>query len=346
MDQGTTLLIGDWYVSPALGQISRNGHSARVEARTMRLLMCLADHAGEVVSIDDLLDQVWAGVIVTPDSVYQAVALLRRLLGDDPKQPAYIATVPRLGYRMVARVSPWVDRPAAPPLPAVDSAESNESTDAPEARHPSHLSHRPDPPHRPDAPGSAGASTTGRHYGAQALIIAGAVLYVALVVGFLLYGKVGSNVHAASTPVAVPAQNSVAVLPFLDLTSESMDQEYFADGITEELIDRLSKIPGLRVPPPTSSFYFKGKKVAIADIAKSLGVAYVLDGSLRKSGSTMRVAARLVRADSGYVVWSETYDRRMDDDLKVQDDIASAVVRALGPSIDGSVRSAATDSQH
>ena len=72
----------------------------------MRLLLCLAEHAGEVVSIDDLLNQVWSGVTVAPDSVYQAVASLRRLLGDDPKQPAYIETVPRLGYRMVATVSP------------------------------------------------------------------------------------------------------------------------------------------------------------------------------------------------------------------------------------------------
>ena len=75
----------------------------------MRLLLCLAEHAGEVVSIDELLEQVWTGVIVTPDSVYQAVTSLRRMLGDDPKQPTYIATVPRLGYRMVASVSPWVD---------------------------------------------------------------------------------------------------------------------------------------------------------------------------------------------------------------------------------------------
>jgi TolB-like protein len=114
-----------------------------------------------------------------------------------------------------------------------------------------------------------------------------------------------------------------------------MDQEFFADGMTEELIDRLSKIPGLRVPPPTSSFYFKGKKISIADIAKSLGVAYVLDGSLRKSGSTMRIAARLVRADNGFVVWSETYDRRLDDILKIQDDIAGEVTKALRQSIDG-----------
>ena len=284
----------------------------------MRLLICLAEHAGEVVSIDDLLEQVWCGVIVTPDSVYQAVALLRRLLGDDPKQPAYIATVPRLGYRMVASVSPWVDQAIAPPPAADDLSEATHAT-------------------------KLGGSKGGRHPLVWVLTAAGAALCLALVIGFVFFGKVGGSVRADSTTAAALGQNSVAVLPFLDLTSESMDQEYFADGMTEELIDRLSKIPGLRVPPPTSSFYFKGKKVPIADIAKSLGVAYVLDGSLRKSGSTMRVAARLVRADSGFVVWTETYDRPMDDSLVVQDDIAGEVIKALGPSIDGTVRSAGTN---
>jgi TolB-like protein/DNA-binding winged helix-turn-helix (wHTH) protein len=320
MDQRTTLRIGDWCVSPASGQISRQGQSIRLEARTMRLLTCLADHAGEIVSIDDLLEQVWSGVIVTPDSVYQAVALLRRLLGDDPKQPIYIATVPRLGYRMVASVSPWVAQSLAPPLPATELTESTRAM--------TNLS------------GSKG----GRHHQVRYLITAGAALCLALVVGFVLYGKVGGNDRAASTPAAA-LQNSVAVLPFLDLTSESMDQEYFADGMTEELIDGLSKIPGLRVPPPTSSFYFKGKKVPIAEIARSLGVAYVLDGSLRKSGPTMRVSARLVRADSGFVVWSETYERPMDDSLKVQDDIAGEVIKALRPSIDRAAQRSAADIQ-
>jgi TolB-like protein len=133
------------------------------------------------------------------------------------------------------------------------------------------------------------------------------------------------------------------VLPFLDLTTQEMNEEYFADGMTEELIDKLSKIPGLRVPPPTSSFFFKGKlwprsheipQVTIADIAKTLGVAYVLDGSIRKSGARVRVDARMIRADSGYVVWSETYDRPWDDILMVQDDIAGEVVKALRASIE------------
>src|SRR5215831_12960691 len=107
------LRVGSWCVDPAAAQISRNGETARLDARTMRLLLCLAERPGEVVSIDELLERAWSGVIVGPDSVYQAVASLRRMLGDDPKEPKYIATVPRLGYRMVAAVAPWEDPPPA-----------------------------------------------------------------------------------------------------------------------------------------------------------------------------------------------------------------------------------------
>src|SRR5882757_7233080 len=110
----TMLRIGAWCVNPTSGQIFREGETARVEARTMRLLICLAEHAGEVVSIDDLLNEAWSGVAVSQDSVYQAVASLRRLLGDNPRQPAYIETVPRLGYRMVAAVSAWPDQSTGP----------------------------------------------------------------------------------------------------------------------------------------------------------------------------------------------------------------------------------------
>ena len=113
----TALLVGDWCVRPASGQISRGGETVRLEARAMRLLMCLIERAGDIVSIDELLDGVWSGVNVAPDSVYQAVASLRRILGDDPKQPVYIATVPRLGYQVVAPVRPW-DGSAATPAPA------------------------------------------------------------------------------------------------------------------------------------------------------------------------------------------------------------------------------------
>jgi TolB-like protein len=114
-----------------------------------------------------------------------------------------------------------------------------------------------------------------------------------------------------------------------------MRNEEFADGMTEELIDRLSKVAGLHVPSATASFFFKNKQVALGEMAKNLGVAYVLDGSVRKSGARLRVSARLVRADNGYVMWSETYDRTVEDLLAVQDDIAGDVTNALAQSIEG-----------
>lgn len=107
--------------------------------------------------------------------------------------------------------------------------------------------------------------------------------------------------HTASSALAAQPQKSIAVLPFLDLT-EGMHEEEFADNMTEEVIDKLSKIPGLQVPPPTSSFYFKGKQIPVVDIARTLRVVYVLDGSVRKSGDRLRVAARLIRAENGYVI--------------------------------------------
>src|SRR5450631_1568452 len=107
------LRIGAWRVDPALDEISRDGATVKLEPRAMRVLSCLADHAGQVVSVDQLLDAVWKDVVVTPDSVYQAVAGLRRALGDTSKEPAYIANVLRRGYRLVASVTPWNDAATA-----------------------------------------------------------------------------------------------------------------------------------------------------------------------------------------------------------------------------------------
>jgi transcriptional activator of cad operon len=300
----------------------------------MRLLVCLADHAGEVVSIDDLLDQVWSDVTVAPDSVYQAVTSLRRQLGDDPKQPTYIETVPRLGYRMVATVSPWTDQPVTQ-----TGAETNVQARAPQT------SVREQTTPTTTGPDESKKPTPRLQTGLT--LAAGAALCLLLVVALIVYGKFAKNNSSASStsgavgaPAAQP-QKSVAVLPFLDLT-DAMNEEPFADGMTEELIDKLTKIPGLRVPSATSSFYFKSKlwprshgtpQMTVADIAKALGVAYVLDGSVRKSGARLRVDARLIRADNGFVIWSESYDRPFDDILMVQDDIAGEVAKALRASI-------------
>jgi TolB-like protein/DNA-binding winged helix-turn-helix (wHTH) protein len=299
MNTSTTskLRIGAWNVEPELGQMKREGETMRLEPRTMRLLLYLAERANQIVSTDQLLDQVWAGVIVSPDSVYQAIASLRRLLGDDPKQASYIVTVPRLGYRMVAEVGTWLE---------------------PEKISPALL-------HGPTG-GGGKAAWLARH---RIAVMASSSL--AAVIGATLWMQhAPAGIASAQTTSAyvTPYQKSIAVLPFLDLTEE-MKQEYFADGMTEELIGRFSKIPGFKVPAPTSSFYYKGKQIGVDEFARKLDVKYVLDGSVRKAGATMRIAARLMKADNGFVIWSATYDRPLGDLLMVQDDIAEQVTKAL-----------------
>ena len=276
------LRVGAWRVDPRLGEIARDGRSLRMETRSMRLLMHLAAHAGEVVSIDDLLEHVWTGVIVTPDSVYQAVTSLRRALGDAAKKPHYIATVPRLGYRMIATVEPW--------------READPGMDAP----------------LPTRPGRS-----------RRIVAAAAVLLLVLGVAGAWTWRARTLAHATAAP------RSVAVLPFLDLTTQAMDEEYFADGVTEEIINRLSSLPGVRVPGATASFYYRDKSVPVADIAHALGVNYVLDGSVRKSDDTVRIAARLLRASDGYVVWTQSFDRPRGSVLAIQKDVADEIAHSL-----------------
>jgi TolB-like protein/Flp pilus assembly protein TadD len=146
---------------------------------------------------------------------------------------------------------------------------------------------------------------------------------------------------AGTTPTAATASaNSVAVLPFTDL-SEKKDQEYFSDGLSDELIDLLGKIPNLRVPARTSSFYFKGKPSTLPEIGRMLNVSHVLEGSVRKSGTALRISAELVNVADDTRVWSETYDRTLDDVFKVQDDIANAVVTALKVTMLGGMKARA-----
>jgi transcriptional activator of cad operon len=299
------LRIGEWTVDPASGEMARAGEKARLEVRALRLLLYLAERQGQVVSIEELLTQVWAGVSVSSDSVYQAVTSLRRQLGDDPRQPAYIATVPRLGYRMVAAVS-------AMPALSVDATPAVSD------------------PVRVE--GIAAKPVFARRN--RIAVACGAGVGVVVFLFVMLNHSTADHRGSASAAIVAQPAKSVAVLPFLDLT-EGMKEEEFADGMTEELIDKLSKIPALRVPAPTSSFYFKGKQVPLADMGRALGVVYLLDGSVRKSGNRVRIAARLVRAENGYVMWSESYDRPFTDLLMVQDDIAGEVTKALKTSIGG-----------
>ncbi len=121
---------------------------------------------------------------------------------------------------------------------------------------------------------------------------------------------------------------SIAVLPFINMSGDA-ENEYFSDGLSEELLNVLARVPDLRVAARTSSFHFKNKTGDVAEIGRELGVANVLEGSVRKSGETVRVTVQLIKVEDGFHLWSDTYDRKLDDIFAIQDDIASHVVGAL-----------------
>ena len=193
----------------------------------------------------------------------------------------------------------------------------------------------PAPAPRPPAPSPAASRQTPR-----VLLLIAAVVVIGL--GYLALDKlilskrpaVGAQTAVSAVSVVSPsatpaaAEQSVAVLPFVNESSDK-EQEYFADGLTDTMIDLLSKVQDLRVPARSSSFFFKGKNEDLSAIAAKLHVTHVLDGTVRKAGNRLRVSAELIRADTGYHAWSETYDRDAKDIFKVQDEISAAVVAAL-----------------
>jgi TolB-like protein/tetratricopeptide (TPR) repeat protein len=172
------------------------------------------------------------------------------------------------------------------------------------------------------------------------VLLAALLLAIGAGLAYVLAQRFAGPERGAAAPDATVAttgvnRNSIAVLPFIDM-SERRDQEYFSDGLAEELLDLLARTPGLHVTARTSSFYFKGRQATVGEIAKTLGVAHLLEGSVRKSGSRLRVTTQLIRADTGEHVWSETYDRELKDVFAVQDEIATAVVGALKLRLGGS----------
>ncbi len=288
----------DWVVDPTIDEVSLRGVVTKLEPRMMRLLVCLARAAGQVVSFQRLLDEVWGDVVVSPASVYQSVSQLRKILGDTDATPAYIATVPRKGYRLVAPVR-WLESTSSPPA-SVNGAHPDPPALAPEAAH--------------------AATGPPLLQPRNLLLAAGLVFLVALTA--VLWQVSG---HRSSAPSASP---SIAVLPFVDMTAEQRDQP-FCDGLSEELSNWLAQIPALRVVARTSAFAFRGRSADVRRIGKELGATHILEGSVRRSRDRVRVTAELIDASNGYHLRSMSIDRPFTDVIRIQDEIARAVTAAF-----------------
>jgi TolB-like protein/DNA-binding winged helix-turn-helix (wHTH) protein/Tfp pilus assembly protein PilF len=306
--------IGDLEVDVGKAEVTRGDDQIALPKLSFDLLLALINAAPSIVTNDELLQQVWPGLLVSPESVAQRVKLLRSTLGDDSQQPRYILGVRGRGYRLI----PVPERLAESRPPMVDAG--NPSIKTPILEIPVAAGEESTP--LPQAVPTRRADGAGKRAAVAAIVLVAVCVVVAA--GWHYWRS-----HNAAEPAIVAmADKSIAVLAFTDM-SEKKDQEYFGDGMAEEIIDLLVKIPELKVIGRTSSFQFKGKSVDLRSIAKQLGVAYVLEGSVRQSGERMRVTAQLIEGRNGIPRWSQTYDRDFSDVLKLQAEIATKVVREV-----------------
>jgi TolB-like protein/DNA-binding winged helix-turn-helix (wHTH) protein len=296
------LKVGEWSVDPALGEISSGDRVTKLDPLTMRLLLYFAANSGRVVALQELLDAVWPNVVVTPQSVYNTVAQLRRTLGDLAEAPTYIENIPRKGYRLIAKVDNRpIERRAtvAAPAPSI-------------------------PPATASAHVAGGGGLRSRLTTPRALaVIAAIALLSALAIGL---GLARTGFFRSPSASGSTAAHAIAVMPFKDLT-EAKDREYLAEGLAEEIGSVLSRLPTLRVIGRASAFASRADSVP--DIASKLHVDHVLEGSVQSSAHGLRITAALIRTDGGQYVWSKTYDRATDDYFSVEDEIARDIAGAL-----------------
>jgi TolB-like protein/DNA-binding winged helix-turn-helix (wHTH) protein/Tfp pilus assembly protein PilF len=316
-DAAPRFRVGDLEVDVGKAEVLRGDERITLPKLSFDLLLALIRAAPSIVTNEDLLQQVWPGLMVSPESVSQRVKLLRDALGDDSQQPRYILGVRGRGYRLIPVPERLTESQARPSI----SDAINPSVNAPSPTTAETVVQAA--PTLPDAP-TPRAAGVGRRVGLVAAVLI--ALGAALALGLRFWPGIRSG--SPQSEVAI-ADKSIAVLPFVDL-SEKKDQEYFGDGMAEEIIDLLMKVPGLKVIGRTSSFQFKGKTEDLRSIGKQLGVTWVVEGSVRKSGDRLRVTAQLINAQDGANLWSQTYDRDLGDVLKMQDDIAIKVAHSIG----------------
>jgi TolB-like protein/DNA-binding winged helix-turn-helix (wHTH) protein len=276
--------------------------------KTFAVLQYLVEHSGRLVSKDELFAAVWPDLAVTDDALVQGISELRRALGDDG--PRLIRTIPRRGYRFESAVSVIAAEP-----PVIDGTQGSEA------------SH--DGARSPEPASGARASTllttlTGRSGGFYAAL----ALVILLAAGGLWTGLGSLRFGGQTTKSAeVGAKPAIAVLPFLN-QSDDPAREYFADGLTQDIINALGRFSALTVMSWNAVLPYKGKPASPGEIARSLAVWYQVEGTVRHTGDRVRVTAQLVNTD-GRVLWSARFDEALADLFGLQDKITTQVAGAL-----------------
>jgi TolB-like protein/DNA-binding winged helix-turn-helix (wHTH) protein/tetratricopeptide (TPR) repeat protein len=283
------------------GELTKDGKRVRLQAQPFQLLVMLLDRPGQLVTREEICQKLWsADTFVDFDhSLGTAINKIREVLNDSVAEPRFVETIPRRGYRFIAPVTAVAADP--PPVPQGQGAPS------------------PPPAELAQVP------LWKRHF----VSVIGAGVATALLVSALI----AWNFHgwrqwlsfrlSASTPV-----QSIAVLPLLNLSSDP-DQQFFADGVTDELITNLAQIGSLRVISHTSAMAYSGTHKSAPEIAHELGVDALVEGSVVRSGNKVRITAQLIQAASDRHLWARTYDRELSDVLTVQGEVAREIADSV-----------------
>jgi TolB-like protein/DNA-binding winged helix-turn-helix (wHTH) protein/Tfp pilus assembly protein PilF len=296
----------------------RGDERAQITPKAFDVLRYMVENAGRLVTQDELLEALWPETYVNQEVLRKYILEIRKVLGDRPEKPEFIETVTKRGYRFIA---PVVDESAPVVDQSTEEAADLSTTEMKSGVAATEAAAIEDQVVREKAASQQQASSGERRLQKLAITQVLVVIAAAALSGYFLFAR--------NRPKAPSTNNtSIAVLPFVDL-SPAKDEAYFSDGFAEQLINDLAQVSGLKVVGRSSSFQFRGKDVDLRDVGRKLGVANVLEGSVRREGNHVRVTAELIKTADGFQLWSQTYDREINDILAVQDEIALAAAGAL-----------------
>jgi TolB-like protein/DNA-binding winged helix-turn-helix (wHTH) protein/Flp pilus assembly protein TadD len=318
--------FGTFEVSFASGEMRRAGLKIRVQQQPLKLLQLLLEHPGEVVTREHLRNRLWANESFGDfdQAVNIAIGKLRSVLGDSAERPRYIETLPKRGYRFIAEVT-FIDLEARAGGQVSVSPEFSAQTSPASASGPVQL----------DAPLQTAtvAETSQRRRWTTGRILLAATL--GLGASVLAFWLVSSWIHR---PTII---RSLAVLPLENFSGDT-SQDYFADGMTDELITELAQLRALRVVSRTSVMIYKGTRKSLPEIARELNVDAVVEGSVLRSGDQVRITAQLIQLPADKHLWAESYQGNVRDTLAVQNRVARAIAEEIRIEVSPRERAALT----
>jgi TolB-like protein/DNA-binding winged helix-turn-helix (wHTH) protein len=304
--QESSIRFGQFELAPRTGQLCKDGVQVKLQNQPFKVLAFLAAHSGELVTREELRQQVWRGdtFVDFEHGLNFCIKQIRGALGDNAQAPLYIETLPRRGYRFIA------------PVQVLNNTKSNGPATVTEQVEPT-FSHSTD---RPSAPSAEVAARLPFSLAKIGVLLAAALLVAA---AYFLWGRLRPTAPAN-------AKIMLAVLP-VDNLSANPEQEFFSDGLTEEMIMQLGSLQPQRlgVIARTSIMKYKQSNKDVSQIGRELGVDYVLEGSVRREGDRLRIVSQLIRVADQTHLWAESYEAGADDILSVQKTVAGRIARAL-----------------